>query len=192
MCNAICCILDWIERNLWGSTVEEHIDFLTFISVAIGGMFALYQWKKSTALKRADYIKELTEKIRTDESIFETIYLFDYSQEWYNSDFHQSGDLERKVDRTLAHFSYILYLKKEKIISEKEFIFFKYDIERILFSDQTQDYFYNLFHFSQTQGIPFSFNILLDYAKENNLVDADFNDSKAFQRNAKYHQYLNF
>ena len=33
----------------------------------------------------------------------------DYNDEvWYTADFHGSGDFERKVDKTLSYFSYIL------------------------------------------------------------------------------------
>lgn len=184
--------LKWLGEAFWGPNVEDHILLLTFISVVVGGIFALIQWRKGTALKRAEYIKELTEKIRTDKDIFETIYMFDYVEEWYNWDFHQSSDVERKVDRTLTYFSYILYLRNEKLISKKEFSFFTYDIERILRNNQLQDYFYNLFHFANKQGIQFSFSILVDYAKEQKLLDKEFNNPEAYKTSMNYHQYLNF
>lgn len=183
--------LKWIGEAFWGPNVEDHISLLTFIGVVVGGIFALIQWKKSIALKRAEYIKELTEKIRTDEDIFKTIYMFDYGVQWYNSEFHQS-EKERVVDRTLAYFSYILYLRNEKLISKKEFSFFSYDIERILRNNQLQDYFYNLFHFAKTQGVPFSFDILLKYAKERELLDPDFENPEAYKKCKKYHHYLDF
>lgn len=190
--NSVITVWKWTVESFWGTTVEDHISLLTFIGVVVGGIFALFQWRKGTALKRAEYIKELTEKIRTDKDIFETIYMFDYGEEWYNSKFHQSGDVERRVDRTLAYFSYILYLRNEKLISKKEFSFFRYDIERILRNNQLQDYFYNLFHFSKTQDVPFSFDILLNYAKASKLLDPDFENPEAYKKCKKYHHYLNF
>lgn len=190
--NSVIAVWKWSVETFWGTTVEDHISLLTFIGVVVGGIFALIQWRKGTALKRAEYIKELTEKIRTDEDIFKTIYIFDYGVQWYSSKFHQGGDIERQVDRTLAYFSYILYLRNEKLISKKEFSFFSYDIERILCNNQLQDYFYNLFHFAKKQGIPFSFDILLNYAKENKLLDPDFENPEAYKKSKKYHHYLNF
>lgn len=47
---------------------------ISLLLVIVGGLFGYHQWKKNTLLKRADYINELTEKIRTDEFIKETIY----------------------------------------------------------------------------------------------------------------------
>ena len=46
-------------------------------------------------------------------------------KKWYSESFHQSGELELKVDKTLSYFSYICYLKRQKIITDKEFDFFK-------------------------------------------------------------------
>lgn len=188
----LCNIWDWLYTTFWGADVTDHISFLSFIGVSIGGCFTLFQWKKNTALKRADYIKELTEKIRTDKDISRVIYMLEYDVRWYSPKFHSGSALERKVDRTLTYFSYILYLKNERIISEKEFLFFKYNLERILRDDQMQDYFYNLYHFSQKQGVPISFEALLKYAKENQLLDADFENPKAYKNRKKYHRYLNF
>ena len=36
-----------------------------------------------------------------------------------------------------------------EIITDKEFDFFKYEVERILMNQQVQDYFYNLYYFSK-------------------------------------------
>lgn len=102
-------------------------DITSIISVCLviaGGIFGFFQWRKNVLLKRAGYINELTEKIRTDAYIKDVIYMFDYGKEWYSEQFHKSGELELKVDKTLSYFSYICYLKKQRIISKKEFDFF--------------------------------------------------------------------
>lgn len=192
MCDFCYNVYAWTKKALWGTSVTEHIAFLTFVGVVIGGIFALMQWRKNIKLKRADYIKELTETIRENKDISDVIYMLDYDESWYCEEFHQCGKLERKVDKTLAYFSYILYLRNEKILSKKEFLFFKYDIERILRNEQMQDYFYNLYHFSKTQDALFSFSTLLDYAKDNKLLDGDFEDREAHLKNRRYHRYLNF
>lgn len=172
--------------------VSDLVSILSFIAVVIGGVFALYQWRKTVVLKRADYIKDLTEKIRTDDDIVDVIYLLDYDDEWYNNEFHGNKILERKFDRTFAFFSYICYLHKQKIISNKEFVFFKYNINRILMNNQVQDYFYNLYHFSKKLEIPFSFDVLLDYAEENKILHEDFSNSELYNTDSKFHNYLNF
>lgn len=99
--------------------VSDILTALSLVLVVIGGIFAYFQWRKNVSLKRADYINELTEKIRTDESISNAIYLFDYGDTWYSEDFHKNKNLELMIDRTLSFFSYICYLKKRKIIDRK-------------------------------------------------------------------------
>ena len=50
-----------------------------------GGIFGYYQWRKSILLGRAEYINELTEKIRTDKYIKDVIYMFDYNYKYRQS-----------------------------------------------------------------------------------------------------------
>lgn len=170
---------------------DDIIALLSFVAVLVGVIFSIYQWRKNSNLKRADYINELTEKIRTDPDIRYIVYLIDYSDSlkpWYDENFHNSGELERKVDKTLSYFSYICYLKSKKIISDDEFKFFKYEIERILFNKQVKEYFFNLFHFANKFNIPFTFVYLFDYGKEINVYEEDF-----FNKESKnYNHYLNF
>ena len=91
----------------------------------VGGCFGYYQWQKSIKIKRGEYLNELTEKIRTDPDISEVVYILDYNQKWYDDSFHESGELERKVDKTLSYFSYICYLFENKLITKNEFAFFQ-------------------------------------------------------------------
>ena len=59
-------------------------------------------------IKSAEFINELVEKIRGDEEISKTVYLFDYNPEWYTEEFHDGdNNLEHEVDKTLSFFSYI-------------------------------------------------------------------------------------
>lgn len=166
--------------------------WVTVAFIAIGGVFTLWQWSRANLLKRADYINDLLEKIRTDDDIKKTLASFDYDKSWYNLEFHGSGKSESKVDKTLSCFSYICYLKKMKIISEKEFTFFKYNTTTILQNTQVQDYFYNLYHLPKRHNTFSSFEYLFDYAKSEKFFDDDFYDKDSYKTNDKYHNYLSF
>jgi len=172
--------------------VSDITAIVSIILVIVGGLFAYYQWRKSLSLKRASYINDLTEKIRTDSDIKEIIYNLDYGVLWYNENFHGSGELEAKIDRTLSYFTYICYLKRQRIITKKEFKFFEYEIERILTNNQVQNYFYNLYHFSNKFNIPFLFTYLLEYGKRNRILPKDFYDKEAYKSNGIFTRYLNF
>ena len=147
-------------------TISDVTSTVSIILVILGGIFGYYQWRKSVLLKRAGYINDLIEKIRTDEYIKDVVYMFDYNKKWYYESFNQSGELELKVDKTLSYFSYICYLKRQKIITDKEFDFFKYEVERILMNQQVQDYFiiYIIFLKNLKRHLPL--NIYLNMGKK--------------------------
>lgn len=173
-------------------TIEQGISMASLAVTVIGAWIAYKQWKKNSSLKKADYINELTGKIRGDKDIKEMIYLLEYEKDWYCEEFHDDDDIEPKMDKTLSYFSYICYLKEEKIISEKEFKFFKYKVEHFLRNEQLQDYFYNLYHYAKGFNAPITFYYLYEYGKRNNIFDADFYDKTSYKRNKKYHNYLEF
>lgn len=184
-------------------TISDIIAITALIIAGLSSFFAIIQWRNSVAIKRAEYINDLTEKIRSDVDIRNVIYMIDYGTDWYSPDFHGSGELERKVDKTLSYFSYIVYLREGKIISKREFRFFLYEIERLLVNGNIRDYLYNLYHFSNRAGTPCTFTYLIEYGRKYypNLFDTDFFDSKICERNSKdnparngmiYHKNLNF
>ena len=77
-------------------TISDVTSTVSIILVILGGIFGYYQWRKSVLLKRAGYINDLIEKIRTDEYIKDVVYMFDYNKKWYYESFHQSGELRIK------------------------------------------------------------------------------------------------
>lgn len=168
--------------------IGDVLTALSLILAILGAFFGLYQWRKSLKIKRAEYINELTEKIRTDDDIKEVVYILDYGHIWYTSTFHDCGELERKMDKTLSYFSYICYLYQSHLITKKEFQFFKYEIERILTNAQIQNYFYNLYHFADKFNTPITFKYLFEYGKKNKMFDHEFYNSGS----KKYAHYLNF
>lgn len=191
ICNILTCnttktgsILNFINDIYVG----DIISCLSIVFVIIGGCFGYHQWKKSVKIKRAEYLNELTEKIRTDEDISEMIYILDYKQAWYDNTFHQSGEFERKMDKTLSYFSYICYLFDNNLIEKSEFNFFKYEIDRILMNRSTINYFYNLYHFSEKCGAPITFKFLFEYGEKQKLFDKEFYNSKSDE----YPHNLNF
>ena len=171
--------------------ISDVLSIVSISLVIIGGIFAYHQWRKNMLLKSAAYLNELQDKIRSDPDIKETLYLFEYNEDWYSKQFHGST-LEAKADKTFSCMSYICYLKEQKIISEKEFKFFQYKVERIIMNYGVQDYFYNLYHFAMKFSVPFTFFYLLDYGKKHKLLNVDFFDNKAYQKNNLFHDNLNF
>ena len=88
--------------------VSNELKGISQVIAIIGGVFVFYQWRHNNRLKKADYINELTEKIRTDEMIKEIIYMFDYDEDWYSKKFHLSGDLEKWIKHYLIFLIYVI------------------------------------------------------------------------------------
>lgn len=171
--------------------IGDIIAILGLFAVIVGGLFSFHQYRKNLLLKRADYTMLLTKETRSDLEISEVIYIIDYDKPWYDDNFHGGSEMERKVDKTLSYFSYICYLKKQKLLSKKEFQTFKYRLNRILSNAQVVDYFYNLHHFCKKLSDEMSFKDLFEYGEENNYFYADFYDENAYKYNDFYHKRIN-
>ena len=183
---------EWLKSFIPSDMFRNLIAAVTLILAVIAGFRALAQWKESKRIKRAEYIKELTDKIRTDDDIVKVLNLIEYNRFRYDWDFHESDELESQVDKTLSFFSYICYLKKQKILSPDEFRFFDYEVTRIFQNKDMVDYLYNLYHFSQKQNRPLSFCYLVEHGLENELLDKDFTDINACKgMNPSYKYVLN-
>ncbi len=179
----------------------EHFEFVSFVLslintvVVIGSaLFALIQWTYQCKIRRSQYLQALSEKMRTDEQIMGVRRAIDYGHPWYDEDFHikhgNSFVSEDQIDETLAFYSYLCYLKIEKVISKKEFKFFSYNIDRALQNRDMQGYLFNLYHFSRKNGMEMSFQSLFEYGQEKGLFKKDFFDSST--GNKQYPRYLNF
>lgn len=158
--------------------ISDVLTAISLLLVIIGGLFTLHQWRKNLKLKRAEYINELTEKIRSDEDVKHTIYLLEYDDFCYDSSFHNNIDIELPIDKTLSTFSYICYLRFMKIITENEFDFFSYEIRRILQNCEIQRYLYFLFDFSNKQNVPMTFKYLFDYGIKKGYLNKEQTKSK--------------
>lgn len=65
-------------------SISDIASAISVVLVIIGGVFGYYQWRRNDLLKRAGYINELTEKIRSDNYIKDVIYmLFRKTKNYY-------------------------------------------------------------------------------------------------------------
>lgn len=185
---------------------NDKITLLSFLSALVGAFFAFYKWRKDIALKRANYVNELTEKVRTDPTITDCLHEFDYGfshmldenyEPWYGAHFHDNmeddNEFEKKIDKTLAFLSYICYLRKQGIISKKDIKFFDYALLRTLQNFEVQDYLYNLYHFAKAIGTTPSFLYLIQYGTKKKLMYNGFKNPKTCEKDSPvFHKYLNF
>lgn len=135
------------------------------------------QLHESIKVKKAEFLHDIMEKVAFDQDIVEFINKTDYKKiRWYNENFHGGSRDERLADKTLSFLSYILYLKNEGVISERELYFVKYILKRVLTDHQVHCYLFNLYHFDKSN---FLYQNLIDYAKHESWLASDFFDKNA-------------
>lgn len=165
-------------------SIENWLNITSLFFVGIGGAFAFWQWRNSIKIKRAEFIDRLLGKLRFDKELSDAIYIVDYNQEWYDNSFH-CGNLEHTIDTLFSYIDYICYLKSTGNISITEFKIFQYDVHRICISNSSRAYLWNLYHFSQKNKSDCSFQHLIDYGIESNVLPEDFKSNKSL-----YPKYL--
>ena len=70
---------------------------------------------------------------------------------------------------------------------------FQYELERILRNQQVQDYFYNLYHFSNKNGVPMTFKYLFEYGEKEKLFSKEMYDKESYKDERNYfHRYIKF
>lgn len=170
--------------------LSDIISAVSLCFVIWGAVRAYREWCNKKQFQRASYLNEFQEKARTDEEIRDTLYMFEYDQHWYNKDFHSNKKLEPKVDKTLDFYSYICYLKAQRLIDQAEFRIFEYRIKHLLMNRGVQDYLYNLYHYANRLKRQLSFVDLYKYGKKNHLFAHGFKNKNAWKKNDSFHHSL--
>ena len=156
------------------------------VCTVIGGIFAFFQWRRDITMKRAKFIQQIIEELRSGKELSSIMYLLDYNPLWYDHNFHTSS-IEPDVDRLLSCLNYICYMKSTNVISKKEFEALKYHVHRALVSPSSKTYLWNIFHFAKSNNTPCAFSYLIDYGIASALLPAEFKTDKTL-----YTKVLNF
>ncbi len=188
-------------KNLFSEiSIQDIVAIASFAAVVVGGCFAIYQWSKGSIYKRAETVKDLIVVVRDDEDISTIMDIIDWdSGLYYDGKFHlknamnrkalcdiSDDDLFKKVDKTLAHFSYICYLKNQRALTKKDMRIFEYEIRRLIDNENIANYLYTLHHWSNSLNVKMSFSFLVDYCLEKKYISPDFKNIKS----GKYECFL--
>ena len=157
--------------------IENWLSIISLIFAATGGVFIFLQWKKSIKNRRAEFIYQILEKLRFDNNLSTTMYTIEYNLNWYDGNFHNS-DLEKSVDILFSYLDYVCYLKTTGNISKTEYNIFQYEIHRVCNSLSSNKYLWNLFHFAKKNNSTCTFQYLIDYGIECELMSKDFKSNE--------------
>ena len=172
-------------------SAAEYLSLVSLIVTVIIGItgfgFTIYQINKSNKAKRAEYSAELLRNIRLNERIIEATYMIDYGQNWYDSTFHGGSENEKNIDALFSQLNFVCYLRKERLLTEKEFSVFKYELARVCYNHQCRAYLWNLYHWTNNQS---SCTYLIDYLKTK-LTGSELVHFES-KKKTDYPQYVNF
>ena len=167
------------------------IAMITAIATALGAVVsffsALRKYEQRLKIQRAEFVKELVDKLRFDDELAEVGRIIDHEQVPFTADFYKDKQNELRIDKYLAYLSYIFYLIEAKIITKKEIQLFDYKIVRALKSPLVQGYLWNLMRFSERLGVKCSFHNLITYGIKLGMIDKDFMTNRE-----KFPKVLNF
>jgi hypothetical protein len=158
--------------------IKEYADVIllcfTVIGGGFGGGFALFQWRKQVQTRRTDLAYKMMLDVRTNSQIR---YLIEYGKFQYDGNFHGSA-LEPELDNFLSLLDHVCYLSSTQSLGEKEFNFFKDEINWVLGNREIQAYLWNLYHWHLQFQVPCSFLFLIKYGLSNRLFVENFESSK--------------
>lgn len=170
-----------------GFNVENVFYIASPIIAIIGGGFALFQWRKGNIYKRAEILQKLIETIRDDEDISAVMDVIDWNEGFsYYGKFKLSDksrttlsnitddDFFHMVDKTLAHFSYICYLRNQRTLTKKDMCVFEYALRRLMDNRNIKNYLYSLYHWSASLNTAMSFSFLIKYGLKKGYLSPEF------------------
>lgn len=177
-------------------TTQERLSLLTLIATivigVIGFAFTIYQIKKASKVKQAEFVSKLLENIRLNERTLKAIYIIDYSENWYNIKFHNSGELEKNIDAFFSQIDYVCYLYSKKLLSEEDFSIFQYEVIRICTNYQCRSYLWNLYHWAKANKTKCSFDNIISILKMKlTKIEQEQFESKT-EKESGYIKILNF
>ncbi|MCL2005830.1 MAG: hypothetical protein FWG73_06660 [Planctomycetaceae bacterium] len=153
-------------------------------------VIALWQWEQRRKIRRAEFVKELVEKLRFDDELAEAGRIIDHDLQntTFTADFYKDKKNELRIDKYLAYLSYLCYLIEAKLITDNETQLFGYKIVRVLESSLVKGYLWNLMRFSEVRlGVKCSFHNLITYGMKHGRIDKDFMTNRN-----KFPKVLNF
>ncbi len=159
-------------------SLAECIQLISvIIAFATCSFLGIQIWQK-VRMSHAEQVAKMIDKIQYDPKLQNLFYDIEYNRFQYSSDFHGS-DLEKTVDELLHHYEYVLYLQERGLLKKQEFLFFEYDIQRIVENKNMQDYLFNLYHFVDWGSLSFKYQRLLSYGRNEGCISAEFDNPKS-------------
>jgi|GEM_PF-1794634 len=134
-----------------GTTTADATNIALLIVAILGIWLTLLQITEGSKTQKAAFFKDLYSTMYSDPDVREAFYQVEYGKFIYNPKFHDSPS-EKKIDRLLSFVDLVCDLYDQKIITEREMRFFKYEFARISQDPNVQGYLEFLRSFYDSVG----------------------------------------
>lgn len=139
------------------------LDLAQLIFTVLGGIYALFLFKRSNQEKKNELLLSIFDKFYNDKEINKILYILDKEDNPKGIEF--GGELEKEIDKTLRFLDLVGKLLRDNQINKNDLIAFKYEINCILNNSKVKDYFKWL----ENNGIVLNNIKLLQSELKNNL-----------------------
>ena len=148
--------LTWINFNNI-PIAESGLAILSFIGAVFAAIYAVAKFGQEGQMRRVQLLNKLIEDFKKEhaEQLFRKLER--------GSDFLVTKPDEDDLD-ALRHCSYVCYLYREGLVSEREFGFFKYQIEKILRNDAVYRYLSEYCEGADDEDVKVPYYSLVKYA----------------------------
>jgi hypothetical protein len=126
--------------NLSNTITISQIISACLLLAAVGGIMLTYrQMRSNYTMQKATFFKELYSTMFADSEVRSALYMIEYNRFVYSEQFHGSTD-ENIVDRLLSFADLVCDLYAQRVLSDHEMDFFKYEFYRIYKNANVQRY----------------------------------------------------
>jgi hypothetical protein len=120
-------------------SIADVINAFLLLAAVIGIFLTYRQIQHTYKTQKANFFKDLYSMMFSDLDIRKAYYQIEYDEFIYDSSFHGSEN-EQRIDRLLSFADLVCYLYDQKMLTEHEMSFFKYEFVRIYTDEGIQGY----------------------------------------------------
>lgn len=128
----------------FGEQLGSMADWAQVLAIVIGGFWALFTWRTSVKTQRSNFVDALLCKARNPELsdfFYKNIDREDETDfRCYKGGLMFEDGYEEIFDRFLFMISYVCYLRRNRLISKRDFRLFEYMVDRTMRSSQVARY----------------------------------------------------
>ena len=142
--------------------------------VSITLVLGLINYLREKKSERSRFVTDLYKEFITNDDLYDAMHIIEFNSNYFNNGFYgdDGNNVERKIDRLFIYLNNVLYLHKTKRINDSDFELFKYKINAVFQNNSSINYLTFLQLYSEKyRNAQCSFNYLIEYGKENNLLD---------------------